>query len=296
MQTCSIPTDRSMRSTLTYGTDDFPFACYQDKIEDCSSRCVEWHWHWHREFEFSMVVAGRVNCKIGHKVLSLDAGDALFLNSRTIHRFEAPDHGTLKNLIFLPEFLAPLSSVVFRNYVQPVLSSDCESIPLVRGRQSHGEALRLIRRICESVDAGGPAWELETQRLVLGLWQELYALFRNGRWESRAREDLAAQERLRGMLSYIHENYGDPIALKDISAAANISPSEALRCFHAGIQTTPVRYLNRYRLRRAEELLLSTSDTITAIAASVGFGGSGYFCRVFKQQYGCTPNEFRKRR
>ena len=94
MQTCPIPTDRSMRSTLAYGTDDFPFACYQDKIEDCSSRCVEWHWH--REFEFSLVVAGRVNCKIGHKVLSLDAGDALFLNSRTIHRFEAPDHGTLE--------------------------------------------------------------------------------------------------------------------------------------------------------------------------------------------------------
>ncbi|MGM9608174.1 MAG: helix-turn-helix domain-containing protein [Oscillospiraceae bacterium] len=292
MQTFYIPTDESMRSTLAYGTDEFPFAYYLDEIEAYNSRCVEWHWH--REFELSLVVKGNVSCKIGHESICLGAGDGLFINSKTIHRFETTNGGTLKNLIFLPEFIAPSSSAVFRRYVQPFLSADCECVILKHDDKLHDRILQIISEICETVKAGKLIWELQTQRLVLSLWQELYMQSLQGLNKERLHEEQITQARLREMLSYIHKNYGSTISLGDISKAANISSSEALRCFHAGIQTTPVRYLNNYRLRRAKSLLLATGDTITAIASAVGFESTGYFCRVFKAEYGYTPNEFRK--
>ena len=269
MGTIQITTDKSMRSTLAYGTEAFPFAYYQDELSAYDSRCMEWHWH--REFEFSLVAGGSVTCKIGQKAISLDAGDGLFLNSKTIHRFEAAEGGTLKNLIF-------------------------PAVVLKQGQISDDESLRLMGEMCGTVESGGPVWELRTQRLALELWGELYALFRNRLGEERLREGHFSQARLREMLSYIHRNYGGTITLKDISAAANISPSETLRCFRAGVGTTPVRYLNQYRLRRAKDLLLSTGDTVTAVAAAVGFESAGYFCRVFKASYGLAPNEFRKAR
>ena len=294
MGTIYITTDKSMRSTLAYGTEDFPFAYYRDELSAYDSRCVEWHWH--REFEFSLVSGGSVTCEIGQESISLDAGDGLFLNSKTIHRFEAVGGGTLKNLIFPAEFIAPPGSVVAQKYVRPVLSARCEYVVLKHGQASHDGSLRLMGEMCGTVESGGPVWELRTQRLALELWGELYALLRDKLGEERLWEGHFLQERLREMLSYIHQNYGDAIALKDISAAANISPSEALRCFRAGVQTTPVRYLNQYRLRRAKDLLLSTGDTVTAVAAAVGFESVGYFCRVFKANYGQAPNEFRKAR
>ena len=97
------------------------------------------------------------------------------------------------------------------------------------------------------------------------------------------------------MLDFIRRQYMQHIGLEEIAAAANVSKSEALRCFRLGIQTTPVRYLNEYRLSRAEERLLATADKISAVAWKAGFESAGYFCRVFKKQYGVTPAEFRSR-
>ncbi|WP_186567052.1 helix-turn-helix domain-containing protein [Lawsonibacter celer] len=92
----------------------------------------------------------------------------------------------------------------------------------------------------------------------------------------------------------IHARYAQRLTLEKIAACASISVSEALRCFHTGIQTTPVQYLNDYRLNRAADRLLTTADSITAVAAAAGFENAGYFCRVFKKRYGCTPGAFRR--
>lgn len=292
MRTICIPTDETMRSTLSYGTQSFPFSYYLDEIEAYDSRCVEWHWH--REFEFSLVIKGTVTCKAGRETICLQTGDGLFINSKIVHRFETTDGGTLKNLIFLPEFVAPQSSVVFQKYVQPFLFADCECVILKHNDNSHDKILEIIDEICETVKAGELIWELQTQRLVLSLWQELYMQSSQELNKEWRHEEQITQARLRKMLSHIHKNYGSAITLEDISKAANISSSEALRCFHAGIQTTPIKYLNNYRLHRAKSLLLATGDTVTAIASVVGFESTGYFCRVFKAKYGYTPNEFRK--
>ena len=80
----------------------------------------------------------------------------------------------------------------------------------------------------------------------------------------------------------------------DIAHSANISKSEALRCFHLAIQSTPVNYLIEYRLRWARKALLETDDTVTQIATKVGMENVGYFIRTFKKVYNITPKQFRK--
>ncbi len=53
-------------------------------------------------------------------------------------------------------------------------------------------------------------------------------------------------------------------------------------------------YVTGKRMEKARELLLETSLPIGEIAVSVGIEDSNYFARMFKQNYGLSPKEFRK--
>lgn len=60
-----------------------------------------------------------------------------------------------------------------------------------------------------------------------------------------------------------------------------------------GLSTT--LYVRKLRLRRAHELLLTTHDTIAAIAYDVGFNDPKFFSRVYAEEYGVPPSEERKK-
>ncbi|MBK7869180.1 MAG: helix-turn-helix transcriptional regulator [Saprospiraceae bacterium] len=54
---------------------------------------------------------------------------------------------------------------------------------------------------------------------------------------------------------------------------------------------TFIRYV---RLTKAKELLSNPALTITAVAFDTGFNDPSYFGRVFKQEFGVTPQEWRE--
>lgn len=139
-----------------------------------------------------------------------------------------------------------------------------------------------------------PGKELHIRNLIATVWEDMVIKAQGCLSNAKTQKDKRIHARLHEMMEYIAYHYEDPISLDDIAASANISRSEALRCFHVGIQTTPVQYLNNYRLNRAKEMLLSTADTVTTVASVTGFDNVGYFCRVFKKKYGNSPNAFRK--
>ena len=54
-------------------------------------------------------------------------------------------------------------------------------------------------------------------------------------------------------------------------------------------------YLTALRLERAKVLLNSTDLKIGEIAEEVGFQDARHFSRIFRQQTGALPTEFRRR-
>ena len=54
----------------------------------------------------------------------------------------------------------------------------------------------------------------------------------------------------------------------------------------------PAKYIQLYRVEKAKERLVNSSDSIDKIAVDVGFANSSYFCKVFKSSVGLTPSEF----
>ena len=124
--------------------------------------------------------------------------------------------------------------------------------------------------------------ELDMHIRVCNLW----LLFCGHREELVKMEKLGislrSQSRLRKMMRYIEANYSQKLYLEDIAQAANISKSEAIRCFQMGMQISPVEYLNQYRLCQARFELETTEDSILHIAVAAGFDNSSYFTRFLK--------------
>jgi AraC family transcriptional regulator len=70
----------------------------------------------------------------------------------------------------------------------------------------------------------------------------------------------------------MHAHFSEPLKLRDIAAAAQLSPFHFLRTFRAAYGITPNCYLNRKRAAAARRLLQSSDWSMTTVALQVGFG------------------------
>ncbi len=95
-------------------------------------------------------------------------------------------------------------------------------------------------------------------------------------------------------LAYIHQNYMRTLSRQEIADAISVNKHYLSRIFHQEQGISPWDYLNRYRIKRAKQLLLTTDASITAIAKQVGFDDVSYFGRIFHKLVGCSPREFRQ--
>jgi two-component system response regulator YesN len=95
-------------------------------------------------------------------------------------------------------------------------------------------------------------------------------------------------------MAYIHEHYADLISRTELAVHLAVSDRYLTRCFHQEMGITPVTYLNRYRIRKARELLEKRTFSITEVAQMVGFSDSNYFGRVFRQEMGSAPSDYLK--
>ena len=284
-----IRTDETLQELQRHGQPGFPFAFYDEHVRQFHPGYIDWHWH--SEVEWVYVAAGSVDCLAGAQRVRLTAGDGIFFNSRAIHRMESPGDAHIPNLLFRPEFLAPHDSPVYRQAVAPIVASGLLCLPLRAQNEADRPLLALLRAALQAAQQDDA---LAIQLSVLALWQAFARAYGAAFAHSAAGRDTVAQARARAMVQFIAEHYAQKLTLAQIAAAAGVSKSEALRCFHKALQATPVQFLLRYRLDQARARLLATDDTVTRIAVECGIENVSYFVRQFAARFGATPNAFRR--
>lgn len=284
-----IRTDDTLREVQNHGTPEFPFAFYDETVQQYRKGYIDWHWN--SELEWLRVEQGILDYRTADTTVRLQAGDGLFCNARVLHRLESPQGAHIPNMLFLPELLAPRQSAVYRAYVAPVLASGRGLAVLRAGDPADAPVLAALQAALDAA-RGGDA--LDIQLAVLALWRAFVRAQGAAFAAAPAGRDALAQARVMAMMQYITAHFAQKVTLAGIAAAAGISKSEALRCFHKTLQTTPVQFLLHYRLGRARDLLLHTDDTVTAIAIACGFENISYFVRQFAAHFGMTPKAYRQ--
>ena len=92
----------------------------------------------------------------------------------------------------------------------------------------------------------------------------------------------------------IEETATEILSAGDVAKQLGVNPRHLLTAFRTRFGRTPMQYFREFRLRQAQQLLLTTSLPIATISRRVRFREVTYFNRAFKQSVGCTPGEFRR--
>ena len=72
-----------------------------------------------------------------------------------------------------------------------------------------------------------------------------------------------------------------------------ISKTQLYRKIKAITDHTPHGFIKKYRLKKAADLLKNSDLTISEITYETGFNNRSYFYRIFKEEYNCSPSDFR---
>jgi len=95
---------------------------------------------------------------------------------------------------------------------------------------------------------------------------------------------------------YIEHHLAGDLSLNAIADHVHLHPVYLSRVYKLETGSMLSDYLFRYRMDKAAYLLKNTDDRIYEIAEQLGYTNPPYFIKVFKKEFGMTPQEFRDRR
>ncbi|GAB2581719.1 helix-turn-helix domain-containing protein [Streptomyces capparidis] len=99
---------------------------------------------------------------------------------------------------------------------------------------------------------------------------------------------------LAALLPWAIERLDHPLTVEDLARRARMSSRNLGRHFRAATGTTPLQWLLTQRIRRAQELLETTDDSVDAIATATGMGTATTLRRHFNRTVGVPPDTYRR--
>jgi len=286
--------DYHLQEQIPHAAKDFPAIYYHDEL----ASLPDWAgpFHWHTDFEIASAISGVLDFQIGQQHIILNKGDSIFINRNVLHRIkqlsgDTPD--SMPNIVFSNQLIASDSSIVYQKYIHPI--AQCEFLPFVvfsKEDESISEIHHLILENYQLMKERKPCYELGVQRNISRIFEFIFLNFERFSKSEATYVQINSQVRLQKMLTYIYENYAKEITLEDIANAADISRSEAGRCFNQYMGCSPVSVLIQYRLQMAHQMMNKRAHTLQQISNACGFNSVNYFSRQFKKKYGYAPSRY----
>ena len=155
---------------------------------------------------------------------------------------------------------------------------------------------------------GDPVWSNRIHTLLelaAGAWQEpdcpgrlyLSLLMHYVGKEAAAEGGSAPQPRnetIEKICAYLMANYNQKLNLSSVAAQFYLSPYYLSRLFRRVTGQSIVDFINVRRIEAARRLLESTDLGINDVAEETGFSTTAHFRRVFHEQVGVSPMQYRK--
>lgn len=289
-----IVTDCFQKEIKEHGKDSFPFLVCHEKLSRYESGSFLWHWH--PEIELTLVTEGRMIYKVNDQTFNLCKGQALFGNSSTLHSgfmYQNQDCA-YTSITFDPRLIyGHETSALYLKYVKPILQNHTISaVCFDHSAPWHQEVFSILSALIRIESENTDAWELDILIELEKFWRLLFLnCAHNG---ENASVDRKNYDRIRTMITFVEENYGQKMTLEDIAGTIHICKSECSRMFKKHMNISLFEFILQYRIEKSLEYLVHTSRSVNEIAEAVGFNDSNYFSKVFHKYKGCSPTEYRK--
>lgn len=258
--------------------------------------------HRHELYEIYYVTEGIMQCWCGGEIRELKKGNVLFLGKNL-------DHHMIYNPVNKGEYVV----LIFDIESKAASGSKTICSALDAGIE-HYEVSRLLKKIDEEKIIV-PFEKLFAEELLQDIYNEqkrkqigwnslvgvlfyqffLRALRLLSPGPSLIHSSYGYMNVALTATKYIHANYHDEISLESVAALLNVTPRHINRLFHEMFGISFARTVNIIRMHYSKQYLCNTSKPISWIAEHVGLSSAKALTKLFKEQEGISPTEYRCR-
>jgi AraC family transcriptional regulator, melibiose operon regulatory protein len=96
------------------------------------------------------------------------------------------------------------------------------------------------------------------------------------------------------MAAFLADNYQNEISVESAAQVAGLHPNYAMNVFRKTYGQTIIEYLTQCRIAQAQQMLVTTDQTVLEIAMQAGFGSVSQFYTAFKRLCGLSPRAYRE--
>lgn len=222
--------------------------------------------HLHRAFEIIFVKRGQLHVQIEKQIYSVNKQQFAVVFPNQIHGFNMLPNSTATIVLFSPEIigafneqyhdLIPESPVIFDNH--PLDFDGTTNIFAIKG---------LLYSLCSKI--------VEQTAFISPKTSEKLSIVHE-------------------IIDYINNHYTHECTLKLASTAIGYDYVYLSKLFKKTMGISFTKYLNRFRISKARQLLKNTDESITQIALNVGYANLRTFNRNFKLLNRINPADYRK--
>jgi AraC-type DNA-binding domain-containing proteins len=279
----SVPTIQFAPISLD---DAFPISAFQytQKSQDLKRL------HFHHSFEIGLCLEGRGVFFIENRPLSFRVNDISFIYPNQPHIAQSPNEIPSRWIFIdvdIDLLLAGNSALLNRIWEARA------SLPSIIHHQDARSLLGVLMLMIHELEHPGD----QCQDIVKHLFSAALFLILDMNSEHTAYVPTAKPNAftiISPALAFMAQNYDQEITISDLAQKCNLSETHFRVVFKSAIGKTPQRYLSAVRLKMAKALLRSTDMSILQTANSVGYGNVSAFNRMFKEDTGRSPMQYRK--
>lgn len=244
--------------------------------------------HFHQDIELLYVLQGTLEVKIGEQTTVMKKEDILIINANQRHELHGSEDVMYAKLTILYELMG---DVLLDRDVVLVCDTTKNDTSACDGLR------RLIQKLISHYLT---SHENTADFIYIALCYEIMDYLTNHFLLQKAdsgesTESDKYKERVRQIDNYIRSNFRSSISIKDLAERMYLSDGYLSRFFKQNYGMSFVKYLTNVRLHHAVDELLYTDIPITRISYDNGFASVAIFNKAFKNEYGMTPSQMRKK-
>ncbi|WP_158602326.1 AraC family transcriptional regulator [Cohnella endophytica] len=252
-------------------------------------------WHYHPEIEFLHILKGELTvfCR-EERIVLREGGIGLFGSSEPHLTMQTKD-GHLSYLVFQIDLrkywdLSTLNSMQhFSEVIRPLSSLN---YIFENNEQARRQTSALMNEIYQEMNDARIGYELAVSSRIKNI---LLLLLRNDDRMQLNYNDNRLLGRLQPAVDYVEDNLSEKLSVSEVSAIVNMSYTHFIKTFKKAVGMSFTDFVVYKRIKKAEQLLLTSDVSIADVADAVGISNIGHFYDMFRRYNECSPKQFKDR-
>lgn len=249
--------------------------------------------HWHEELEILYNLNGEADIIIDGEKYRLMKKHIMVIESRQVHSTYAYQDTSMFICIhiskkYMRKYLPDIDLYQIRCIPEKIDTDDFPAYLEICKLMETLTKLYMVETL--------PTFAMESEGIILQVLSRLLRFFsKNITPKTALASSPAAFERLRTIITYVEENFREPLSLQEAADRLGLTKEYFCRFFKKNMGMSFLEYVNEVRLSHIYYDLIHSDTPVSVLTAENGFTNQKLFNRAFKELYGCTPSSVRKR-